>query len=105
MTKTSNKVMERTATRFAFALCVTKPSSLRATLALGGRRSACSRQMNNSPTRSTLRAWFALQLFADNRDEKFSMMWRAAMFKEKNALPGAELHSSLGNRYCLAGAC
>ena len=35
-----------------------------------------------------------LQLFADNHDENFSVMWRAAMFEEKNALPCAKLQYS-----------
>jgi hypothetical protein len=38
-----NQELERTATRSAFAFCVAKTSLLRAALALGGRRSACSR--------------------------------------------------------------
>jgi hypothetical protein len=38
-----NQALERTATRFAFASCVVKTFSLRATLAPGGRRSALSR--------------------------------------------------------------
>ena len=39
----SNQTMERTPTRCASASCVAKTFSLRATLALGGRRSSCSR--------------------------------------------------------------
>ena len=31
-------------------------------------------------------------------------MWRAPVFKEKNALPRSQLHFPVGNRYCLAGA-
>jgi hypothetical protein len=31
-------------------------------------------------------------------------MWRAAMFKQENALPGSELHSSIANRHSLACA-
>lgn len=38
-----NQALERTATRFAFTSCVARTFSLRATLALGGRRSALSR--------------------------------------------------------------
>jgi hypothetical protein len=39
----SNQAMERTATRWAFTFLMIKPLSLRATLALGGRRSSPSR--------------------------------------------------------------
>jgi hypothetical protein len=39
----SNQAMERTTTRRAFTLLVTNASPLRAALALGGRRSSCSR--------------------------------------------------------------
>src|SRR5882724_6003049 len=39
----SNHAMERTATRRAFTLEMSKSLSLRAALALGGRRSSCSR--------------------------------------------------------------
>ena len=41
--KTSNHAMERTATRRELAFRVFRPSPLRATLALDGRRSSCSR--------------------------------------------------------------
>ena len=44
------------------------------------------------------------RLFADNGDETLSPMRRTAMFKEKNALPRAELHSPIHNRHDLAGA-
>ncbi len=42
-TRASNRAMERTATRYAFAPCVIKVSSLRAERAAGGRRSLYSR--------------------------------------------------------------
>jgi hypothetical protein len=41
--KRPNQALERTATRSAFTFCVAKTSSLRATLAPGGRRSALFR--------------------------------------------------------------
>jgi hypothetical protein len=41
--KRSNQSLERTATRLALTFCVAKTFSLRATRALGGRRSALSR--------------------------------------------------------------
>jgi hypothetical protein len=43
-------------------------------------------------------------LLADNRDEDLSSMRRAAMFKQKNALPCSELHFPIDNRHCLARA-
>jgi hypothetical protein len=43
MPKTPNHAMERTPTRCAFTLRVNNAPPLRATLALGGRRSSCSR--------------------------------------------------------------
>jgi hypothetical protein len=42
-TNASNQTMERTATRCAFTLYITRTHSLRATLAVGGRRSSYSR--------------------------------------------------------------
>ncbi len=42
-TSASNQAMERTATRCAFTFSIIKTFSLRAALALGGRRSSCSR--------------------------------------------------------------
>src|SRR5207247_8640621 len=43
----------------------------------------------------------ALSLFANNRHGNFSPMRCSAMFEQKDALPRAELHSSVSNRYCL----
>src|SRR5256885_15841285 len=40
----------------------------------------------------------ARQLFADNSEENSPSMCCAAMLKEKNALPRAELHSTIDNR-------
>jgi len=42
-TKWPNQAMERTATRRAFTFIVASTCSLRRALALGGRRSSCSR--------------------------------------------------------------
>ncbi len=39
-----------------------------------------------------------LQLFADNSEENSPSMCGAAMLKEKNPLPRAELHSTIDNR-------
>jgi hypothetical protein len=44
------------------------------------------------------------RLFAHYRNQNFSPMWRAPVFKEKNALPRSELHFPIDNRYCLARA-
>ena len=46
----------------------------------------------------------ALYLFADDCDQYFSPVRCAAMFEEKNALPGSELHFSIDNGHRLAGA-
>jgi hypothetical protein len=43
-------------------------------------------------------------LFTNDCHENFSLMGRAPMFKQENALPGSELHFSIHNRYCLIGA-
>jgi hypothetical protein len=43
-------------------------------------------------------------LFANNSDRNFSQMWRAPVFKEKNALPRSELHFSIDHRYGLTRA-
>ena len=46
----------------------------------------------------------ATESFADDGDENFSPVRGAPMFEEKNPLPRSKLHSSVGNRHCLAGA-
>ena len=44
------------------------------------------------------------RLFAHYRNQNFSPVWRAPVFKEKNALPRSKLHFPIDNRYCLARA-
>ena len=43
-------------------------------------------------------------LFAHHHDGNLSSVRRAAVFEEKNALPGAELHFSIDNWHRFAGA-
>ena len=44
-----------------------------------------------------------MDLFADYGDEDFSPVRRAAMFEQKNPLPGTELHFVVHDRHGLAG--
>jgi len=47
----------------------------------------------------------ALYLFADDCDQYFFAVRCAAMFEQKNALPGSELHFSIANGHRLVCAC
>jgi hypothetical protein len=47
---------------------------------------------------------FAPYLFPNDREENLSPVRCAAMFEQKNALPGSELHFMIDNRHRLAGA-
>jgi len=72
-------------------------------------RFICSRVSVRSVTEATYNTRVALRIakrlhFAHYRNQNLSPMWRAPVFEKKNALPRTELHFSVGNRYCLAGA-
>src|SRR5437870_3052708 len=72
-------------------------------------RFICSRVSVRRVTETTYKTRVALRIakrlhFAHYRNQKFSPMWRAPVFKEKNALPRSELHFPIDNRYCLARA-
>src|SRR5437867_10240980 len=72
-------------------------------------RFICSRVSVRRVTEATYNTRVALRIakqlhFAHYRNQNLSPMWRAPVFKEKNALPRSELHFPIDNRYCLARA-
>ena len=77
-----------------FPLCSSVTLTLAKIISLIGMLMTCAHGGRRPP----------LESFADRGDEDFSPMRCPAVFKQGNALPGSELHFSVGNRHRFACA-